>query len=101
MPATQLIARQTCAPFRQSRLPQPVANIADPDAASLVLGAIRSLGRHRGCLAYLYVLADGSAYVISEERPAAAQWMLAHVDYWRGCYTRGATLADVAADLAD
>jgi hypothetical protein len=77
-----------------------VANVASPDAASLVLGAIRSLGRHRGCLAYLYVLADGSAYVISEERPAAAQWMLEHVDYWRGCYTRGATLADVEYDLA-
>lgn len=100
MPAAQLIARQTCAPFRQSRLPQPVANVSSPDAASLVLGAIRSLGRHRGCLAYLYVLTDGSAYVISEERPAAAQWMLEHVDYWRGCYTTGATLADVEYDLA-
>ena len=100
MPAAQLSDRQTCAPFRQSRLPQPVANVSDPDAASIVLGAIRSLGRHRGCLAYLYVLANGAAYVISEERPAAAQWMLEHVECWRGCYTVGVTLDDVTEDLA-
>lgn len=100
MPAAQLIARQTCAPFRQSRLPQPVANVSSPDAASLVLGAIRAVGRHRGCLAYVYVLANGEAYVISEERPAAAKWMLEHVDSWRGCYTVGATLDDVAEDIA-
>jgi hypothetical protein len=45
-------------------------------------------------------LDNGDAYVISEERPAAAQWMLDHVDYWRGCYSGGVTLDAVAEDIA-
>jgi hypothetical protein len=100
MPAAQLIARQTCAPFRQSRLPQPVANVSDPGAASLVLRAIKTVSRHRACLVYLYVLPSGDAYAISEDRPSAAQWMLEHIDYWRGCYTEAAKIQDVADDLA-
>lgn len=97
---TTAAQRLDATPYRQSRKPSPVAYIRYPDAAEKTLAAIRAIDRHRGCLAYLYVLADGGVYVISEERPAAGQWMLEHVECWRGCYTRGVTLDDVAADLA-
>ena len=85
--------------YHRDRTPKPVANTADADAAERTLRAIREIRRARGCLAYLYVLPGGDVYVISDDRPSAGAWMLEHVECWRGCYTVGVTLEDVAFDL--
>lgn len=89
-------------PFRQTRAPHPVCLLAIglPEVAALVASRVQSIGRARGCCAFVFVRA-GAVYVISEESSAASQWATERIAEWVGCYGGLVDEERLAEDLAE
>lgn len=89
-------------PFRQTRTPSPLCaiSIGLPQVASTVAARVQSIGRARGCCAFVFVR-DGSVYVISEESSASRQWASEYVAEWVGCYGGMVDEERLAEDLIE
>ena len=111
-PAT--LRRRVLCPHHKQEAPK-VFCIVDPSnpeaAAKLIVGRIKATRRAEGAGSYLYIDTDMQAYVISEQKPAALEWVRSHFPWLVGRYLplRGegmklspALLAeDVASHLLD
>lgn len=76
-------------PFRKTHEPTALC-VVDPEdvavAVNLIREAIRKTERSRGCGAYLYVSPTLRAFVVTEERQCAAEWINTHFAWLVGYY---------------
>lgn len=55
-------------------------------AAKLIVGRIKATRRAEGAGSYLYIDTEMNAYVISEQKPAALEWVKTHFAWLVGRY---------------